>query len=200
MLRLNPAPSDALRIAARGQHIGRWTSPRESFPMDRGGYLRWREELKRFHAKTVADIMAKESYSETEIEAVRQIILKKYQTNADAQTIEDALCLVFLESQFEELRRKTPDPKDDRDHSESMEEDESERQRRRAHNGSSHPPQTTYSGRVELGLYGDFRRGLSRAKPAVHIDGSHEGHGDRRKKPDEETNHAKQVNSRHAPG
>ncbi len=111
VLRLTPAPSEALRIAARGQHIGRWTSPRESYPMDRTGYLRWREELKRFHAKTVGELMAKEGYSESEMDTVRQIILKKYQTNADAQTIEDALCLVFLEGQFEELRQKTADPK-----------------------------------------------------------------------------------------
>ena len=111
VLKLNPKPSEALRIAARGQHIGRWTSPRQSYPMDRGGYLRWREDLKRFHAKTVGEIMAKEGYSESKIDEVRQIILKKYQTCADAQTIEDALCLVFLESQFEELRQKTPDPK-----------------------------------------------------------------------------------------
>jgi hypothetical protein len=111
-LRLNPAPSEALRIAARGQHIGRWTIPRSSYPMDRGGYLRWREELKRFHARTVAEIMSKEGYAEENVEAVRQIILKKnFQANPDAQTIEDALCLVFLESQFEELRQKTPDPK-----------------------------------------------------------------------------------------
>src|SRR5207302_8950398 len=119
VLRLNPAPSEALRIAARGQHIGRWTIPRSSYPMDRGGYLRWREELKRFHAKTIGEIMAQEGYSEAEIEPVRQIILKKnlpagrqvFNANADAQAIEDALCLVFLESQFEELRQKTPDPK-----------------------------------------------------------------------------------------
>jgi len=111
VLRLNPHPSDALRIAARGQHIGRWTSPREAYPMDRNGYLRWREELKRFHAKTVGELMAKEGYLEADIEAVRQIILKKYQTNTDAQTIEDALCLVFLESQFEDMRQKTPDAK-----------------------------------------------------------------------------------------
>ena len=101
-----------MRIAARGQHIGRWTSPRSAYPMDRAGYLRWREDLKRFHAKTVGDLMAKAGYAEPEIEAVRQIILKKnFQSNPDAQTIEDALCLVFLESQFEELRQKTPDPK-----------------------------------------------------------------------------------------
>ena len=111
VLRLNPEPSEALRIAARGQHIGRWMSPRDAYPSGRIGYLRWREDLKRFHAKTVAEIMAKEGYSESELDEVRQIILKKYQTIADAQTIEDALCLVFLESQFEELRQKTPDSK-----------------------------------------------------------------------------------------
>ena len=112
VLRLNPSPSEALRIAARGQHIGRWTIPRQSFPMNRGGYLRWREELKRFHAKTVGELMAKENYLESEIDAVRQIILKKnFQFNPDAQTVEDALCLIFLESQFEELHQKTPDPK-----------------------------------------------------------------------------------------
>lgn len=112
VLKLNPTASETLRIAARGQHIGRWKSPRESFPMDRGGYLRWREELKRFHAKTVGDLMAAAGYAEAEIEPVKQIILKKnFQTNPDAQTMEDALCLVFLESQFEELRSKTPDDK-----------------------------------------------------------------------------------------
>jgi hypothetical protein len=112
VLRLNPTPSEALRIAARGQHIGRWTLPRAAYPMDRGGYLRWREELKRFHAKTVTSMMAQAGYPETDLEAVRQIILKKnFQANPDAQTIEDALCLVFLEDQFEELLQKTPDPK-----------------------------------------------------------------------------------------
>jgi len=110
--KLNPNPTEGLRIAARGQHIGRWTSPRQSYPMDRGGYLRWREDLKRFHAKTVGELMGSAGYSETEIESVKQIILKKnFQTNADAQAIEDALCLLFLETQFEELRQKTPDPK-----------------------------------------------------------------------------------------
>lgn len=112
VLRLNPAPSEFLRIAARGQHVGRWTIPRASYPMDRGGYLRWREELKRFHAATVTQFMATEGYSETEQEQVRRIILKKnFQTDPDAQTVEDALCLVFLETQFEELHQKTPDDK-----------------------------------------------------------------------------------------
>jgi hypothetical protein len=112
VLRLNPNPSEPLRIAARGQHMGRWTIPRDSYPMDRPGYLRWREALKRFHATTVTDIMKAEGYGEPEMEAARRIILKKnFQTDPDAQTMEDALCLVFLETQFEELRQKTLDDK-----------------------------------------------------------------------------------------
>ncbi len=112
VLKLNPAPSETLRIAARGQHVERWTIPRDSYPMDRGGYLRWREELKRFHAATVTDLMKKEGYADAEMDAVRRIILKKnFQSDPDAQTVEDALCLIFLESQFEDLHQKTPDPK-----------------------------------------------------------------------------------------
>lgn len=109
VLKLNPQASEALRIAARGQHTGRWTVPRSSYPMNRGGYLRWREDLKRFHAKTVGEFMTRAGYSPAEVEEVQQIILKKnLQANPDAQTIEDALCLVFLETQFEELAAKTP--------------------------------------------------------------------------------------------
>lgn len=112
VFRLNAQPSEALRIASRGQHVGRWTIPRSAYPMDRPGYLRWREELKRFHAATVTGFMAKEGYPDSDQDTVRRIILKKnFQSDPDAQTVEDALCLVFLETQFEELRQKTPDPK-----------------------------------------------------------------------------------------
>src|SRR6516225_10133101 len=50
LLRLCPEASEELRLAARCQHLCRWMIPRESYPMTRPGYLRWREELKRFHA------------------------------------------------------------------------------------------------------------------------------------------------------
>jgi len=112
VLKLNPQASEALRIAARGQHIGRWTVPRETYPMNRGGYLRWREDLKRFHASTVTELMRKAGYSESDCERVRVMILKKnIQGDADTQTLEDALCLIFLERQFEDLKQKTPDEK-----------------------------------------------------------------------------------------
>ena len=112
VMKLKPQPSEALLIAARGQHMGRWTIPRDHYPPDRGGYLRWREELKKFHAGEVSKIMKSCGYQESEIKPVQDIILKKNRTeNSDSQTMEDALCLVFLESQFGELRAKTPDEK-----------------------------------------------------------------------------------------
>jgi hypothetical protein len=105
---LQPQASEALRIAARGQHIGRWTIPRESYPMDRGGYLRWREALKRFHAKTVGEIMRQAGYDAPVIDQAQSIILKKNLTaDPEAQAVEDALCLVFLETQFADLKSKT---------------------------------------------------------------------------------------------
>ena len=109
ILRLQPAPSPALRIASRGQHVRRWTRPRAQFPEGRGGYLRWREALKRFHADTVEAVMREEGIVDDAIlGAVRAIILKTdRRPGGDPQTMEDALCLAFLETQFSDLARKT---------------------------------------------------------------------------------------------
>lgn len=106
-------PSDALRVAARGQHIERWTRPRSEAPADRGGYLRWRESLKIFHAQRVAGLMREEGCPEPEIQRVEELILKRAARAGDpeGQILEDALCLVFFETQFETLRAKTPDEK-----------------------------------------------------------------------------------------
>ena len=112
VLRLDPNASETLRIAARGQHVQRWSVPREQYERSRRGYLRWREVLKAFHAKTVTEIMQQEGCSEEMIQRVRMTILKKsLGTDPDSQTIEDALCLVFLETQFADLRRKEPEEK-----------------------------------------------------------------------------------------
>jgi hypothetical protein len=112
VLRLNPNASETLRIAARGQHVQRWTVPRERYERNRRGYLRWREVLKAFHAKTMTEIMQQEGYPDEMVQRVQQIILKKsLATDPEAQTIEDGLCLVFLETQFADLRRKEPEEK-----------------------------------------------------------------------------------------
>lgn len=112
VLRLNPQASEPLRIASRGQHVRRWTIPREEYPQGRAGYLRWREMLKAFHANTVSELMREAGYADAEIERVRQLMSKRQLgTDADTQTLEDALCLVFLELQFAAFRHTKPDEK-----------------------------------------------------------------------------------------
>ncbi len=112
VLKLEPDASEVLRIAARGQHIARWMIPRERYEKTRVGYLLWREDLKKFHAEKVSGIMREVGYPEDSIQKVSSIILKKnLRSNPDAQALEDALCLLFLETQFDNLKEKTLDDK-----------------------------------------------------------------------------------------
>ena len=62
VLRLAPDASETLRLAARCQHIRRWLIPRQSHPMTRPGYLRWRNDLKEFHARTAGEILRQAGY------------------------------------------------------------------------------------------------------------------------------------------
>src|SRR5207245_1100915 len=43
--RLVPGASPLLRLAARCQHLERWSVPRDSFPLGKPGYLAWRRSL-----------------------------------------------------------------------------------------------------------------------------------------------------------
>ena len=92
-----PKASEAIQIASKAQHICRWKMPRESYPMDRVGYLKWREDLKKFHAKTTAEILEKAGYSAEFIARVSFLIEKKLlKKDAETQLLEDVICLVFL--------------------------------------------------------------------------------------------------------
>lgn len=91
-------PDDVARIAMRAQHIQRWTTPRENYPMDRQGYLQWRTGLYKFHAETAAKIMQQVGYDEESIERVKKAVGKKgIKVNADTQLLEDVTDLVFIE-------------------------------------------------------------------------------------------------------
>ena len=110
--RLSPAPSEALRLAARCQHICRWESPREKYPMTRAGYLKWRADLKQFHAEKSGAILREVGYDEETIRRVQDLNLKRhFPTDPEARTLEDALCLVFLEFQLAALAAKSDDDK-----------------------------------------------------------------------------------------
>ena len=109
---LAPDASELLRIAVRGQHIERWTSPRDSYPQGRVGYLKWRAELKDFHARRVGEIMAAAGYDSGDIARVAALIRKeKLKYDAEAQTLEDVACIVFLENYFAEFSKSYDDIK-----------------------------------------------------------------------------------------
>jgi hypothetical protein len=93
-----PEASEELRIAVRAQHLRRWTIPRGNYPMDRAGYHRWRNDLKRKHAEWTAGLMSEAGYEQGEIEHVERLIRKEnLRTDPEAQVLEDVACLVFLE-------------------------------------------------------------------------------------------------------
>jgi hypothetical protein len=98
---LYPSASDALQLAARAQHIRRWEVPRESFPMDRAGYHRWRTTLYTFHADVAAAILRELTFDDRTIERVRALLRKeKLKTDPETQALEDVACVVFLENYF----------------------------------------------------------------------------------------------------
>ena len=102
--RLIPEPSDAVLLAARAHHLRRWEIPRSDYPEGRVGYLRWRTDLHGHHAKLAGEILAGQGYGEETVLRVQHIIRKKgLGRDAEVQAFEDALCLVFLETQLAEF-------------------------------------------------------------------------------------------------
>jgi len=107
-----PGSPDYLKLAARCQHIGRWEIPRNSYPMDKKGYLQWRNTLKFHHAKIADEILTSCGYDKDTIEKVKFLLLKKeLAKNADTQTLEDVICLVFIQYYLDEFAAKHEDEK-----------------------------------------------------------------------------------------
>jgi len=110
--RLDPAASEALRLAGRAQHIGRWTIARKDYPEGVAGYNRWRRALARFHAETAGRILEDAGYDRATIERAGALIRKEgLGRDPETQALEDAACLVFLETGFDEFSRRHPDDK-----------------------------------------------------------------------------------------
>jgi hypothetical protein len=108
IFKLEPNPSEALQLAARCQHIRRWEIPRIDFPADKMGYHRWRTKLKIFHAAISAKILRDCGYDDATIARVQELNLKKtFPSDPESRTLEDGLCLVFLEFQLDEFAQRT---------------------------------------------------------------------------------------------
>jgi hypothetical protein len=107
-----PGSPDHIKLAVRCQHIGRWEIPRNTFPMDRKGYLRWRNALKVHHAKLAGDILQVCGYDEATIGKVKFLLLKKeLNRNPETQLVEDVVCLVFVEFYLQDFADKHDDEK-----------------------------------------------------------------------------------------
>ena len=112
LARLAPHASEHLRIAARGQHIERWTSPRASYPAGRVGYLKWRKDLQGFHARRIGEIMMAAGYDAGDVERVGALVRKeRLKSDPDAQMIEDVACVVFLQHYLGDFLAKTDEEK-----------------------------------------------------------------------------------------
>lgn len=109
--KFDPNAPETLKLAARSQHICRWKIPRKNYPMDRIGYLKWREELKKFHAIKASEILEEVGYDSKTINRVSFLLQKKkLKKDEDTQTLEDVICLVFLNFYYEDfLNKHTPE-------------------------------------------------------------------------------------------
>jgi len=112
VLKLKPDASEELRLAARCQHLCRWTIARGSYPMTRAGYLKWRADLKVFHAEKAGEVLREAGYPPEVVAKVQALNLKRnFPADPECRVLEDALCLVFLERQLGALARKSTEDK-----------------------------------------------------------------------------------------
>ncbi len=108
--RYSPLAADAMKLAIRAQHIERWKSPRNAYPMDRLGYLKWRKDLYKIQADVAAKLLDRAGFDEVDIERVRKAVAKKsIKSNPDTQLLEDVTDLCFIEHYLVDFVARHPD-------------------------------------------------------------------------------------------
>jgi tRNAThr (cytosine32-N3)-methyltransferase len=102
VVRIAPDADQVLRLAARCQHLERWSVPRSSFPMDRPGYLSWRKSLYVRQAERARMLLLEAGVpAEKAADAATWVSKTGLRTNPGTQALEDAAVLVFLESEIQ---------------------------------------------------------------------------------------------------
>jgi hypothetical protein len=108
--RYAPEADDVMKLAIRAQHIERWKSPRNAYPMDRIGYLKWRKDLYKIQADTAARLLRQAGYDRESIDRLGKAVAKKnIKGNPDTQLLEDVTDLVFMEHYMLEFVGKHPE-------------------------------------------------------------------------------------------
>ena len=112
LAKLAPDASEALQLAARAHHVRRWEIPRTDYPEGRAGYLRWRKAQHAHHAAVLTGICERVGFDEDTTERAAYLVQKRgLGADPDTQVLEDALCLVFLETQFAALAARMEEEK-----------------------------------------------------------------------------------------
>ena len=112
LAKLAPDASESLRLAVRCQHLRRWAIARASYPEGKVGYLRWRKEESLAHAALAGELLAQSGYDANEVKRVQSLVKKEaIKHDAEAQTLEDVTCLVFLEHELAAFAAKHPEAK-----------------------------------------------------------------------------------------
>ena len=108
----SPDAPEAVKLAARAQHIRRWEVPRDTYPEGRAGYLKWRTDLYKRHGDIAGAILKDVGYDDTAIERVKTLLRKRgLKTDPDVKLLEDVICLVFLEYYFHDFAKQHPEEK-----------------------------------------------------------------------------------------
>jgi hypothetical protein len=98
---LDPDASEALRLAACCQHLRRWVIPRTDYPDGLTGYRRWRSVLTDFHVQEASLILRELDYDDATKSRVLDFLIKKnLKRDPEMQLFEDAICLVFFETEL----------------------------------------------------------------------------------------------------
>ena len=109
LLEFEPQASLHLQLAARAQHIERWTSKRSDYPEGRAGYKKWRSQLMLFHAARAGELMQQAGFKQEDIERVQYLIQKRQlRRDPETQSLEDVICLVFLKHYLRPFVAKHP--------------------------------------------------------------------------------------------
>lgn len=101
---LVPDAPEILLLAARCQHLERWTVPRSTYPADRAGYLTWRKFLYGKQADRAKELLLQAGIPAQEAgDVVLWVSKTGLKTNPGTQALEDAAILVFLENEAMEF-------------------------------------------------------------------------------------------------
>lgn len=112
--RLLPAPSDELVLAARALHLERWTLPRAAYAADRAGYHAWRSEQYRRQGARARELCLGVGIAAAAAGRIESLVAKRLPQDPEGQALEDAACLVFLESEVGGFAAGHPDYSADR--------------------------------------------------------------------------------------